>query len=470
MKKVVLFVFILSIILSCDLFEGNHESSLVSIKTEFSSSRGYLTGIKSIDVSVTAPDMNDINLKAEDNTLQLAVPKGIDRTFKVVVYYNEGRVYEGIKTVDISEDNEVVEILLFLVMIDPPSNAFAEVFTSYTEKSSNFINPITETVSIAVNGSGKFLYVLYEDAGYWGFDVFDITQPLTPTHLGTQFTSQSCSKIISYTVDSGLPSEKNYVYLAQNTGNGDSVFVGYDVTDPGVIVSLTITSHPVEIFGLPRDLFFNEDQSLVYMLTDDNTSVFNLADPSSPVFTGYIKGDIANADMELNGKSGFMYTETSNEFFVSGLGYLEKFVEGVVLSNPESFVVVANDGTDVAFDGRYAYVVGSNTSNSNEGFVIVDTFKSNSAERVVSTTPLFYSSSDVVEDLSHKGIALLNNVALIADNGDGLKAYYVYDKKNPVLIDSLGISGSANDVLVVGDYLYVASVSDARVYIIKHYL
>lgn len=461
-----MFLFFISLIFSCTLFD-NPDSCRISIRaTMEDQSRAYDLQVVSVSLTVSASDMNTINFTTSRNSINLSVPKGPKRTFKISVEYSDGRVYEGISTVDLINDNESIDILLSLVILDPPSNVFAETSTSFTKNSVNFMNP--STASIAISSSGNFLYVLYEEPGYNGFDVFDVSQPLLPVHVGFMATPDRCSKIVSFSTDLGLVSERNYVYLALDIGNGASELIGFEVTDPGAITQFTITQPFIS--GSPRDLFFNETQSVIYMLTDDNTSSFSLANPSSPGFINYIQGDIADASRELNGKSGFMYKGAQDEFFASGLGYLERYTDGVVMSQPENYAVVANDGTDISFDGRYVYIVGSSVDDNNNGFVIVDTFKSNPADRIVSSVPLFYSSVDVLAASSHKGIEVYKNIAFISDNAEGLKAYFVYDRSNPTLIDSLSISGGTNDILLSGDYLFVTSISDGKVYIIKHYL
>ena len=241
---------------------------------------------------------------------------------------------------------------------------------------------------------GDYAYVIDVTVG---FEVFDISDPITPVKVG-EYPIYSVNDIDIYVLGSYV-----YVVGVADGSNHSNGFQIVDISDPTTPIKvaeiLTETEWMQSVFV---------SGSYAYITgSSGGLKIFNISNPTTPSSVGqFSDGEWA-----------------SDVFVVGDYAYLECFSQDSNGFDGLKIVDISNS-TDPELIGQYAYV---NT--------IYDYYERN-----------YYVSGSYVY--------------LTERNSDLLEIIDVSDPTDPVKIGQIGDCGGSNDIYVSGSYVYLALGSD----------
>ncbi len=271
-----------------------------------------------------------------------------------------------------------------------------------------------------VDGAEEARYVL---------EIIDLSDPTSPTRLGTYMTP-------AWMWVSGIVVSDNIAYLA-NSESGLQIVDVSDPASPGLLAS-------VGTGGSARCIAVSDGSAYVAN-TDGRLLIFDLSDPGSPVLlSSSLMSKYPNV-LEVSrstlcmsaGKSGLDFIDVSDPVSPRLLASVD------VLGYAENIVV----------SDRVAYV-----ADGGAGLQIIDLSNP--------IAPTVLGAVDTPGNAKH--VVVSGNLACVLDSTPGFRVIDVSDPAAPVLLSSNDMMGessrdlavSGNIAYVVGDDLYFVDISD----------
>ena len=302
----------------------------------------------------------------------------------------------------------------------------------------------------------------YVAAGPLGLRVVDVSNPVAPIIIGTADTPgyagdvavagnycfvadgedlkvvqispnpQIVGSIDPPDVVMGVAASGSYAYVACRSAGLRVI----DVSNPAMPMMVggasTGEAHGVAVAG-----------SFAYVATTNNgLVVVDVSDPTLPLVVGIAQtgrafGVSVAADIAMINDSGAaMWTvDISNP--------LQPAILGVFL--------VPGDAGGIAIAGGHAYVADRENGFDQNALRVFDLSNPRSPEPF---------NEALGGNTRAEGVALVDNLALLAQSSDGLLGFDVSDPSTPSLRWAVDTPGTAVDVVVSGNYAYVADVND----------
>ncbi len=270
----------------------------------------------------------------------------------------------------------------------------------------------TEGNSRSVAIAGDLAYVA---DGANGLQIFNISDPTTPTIIGFYNTSMVAEDVF-VTGDYVLVADQNNGLWVINS------------TNPSTLTVIDFYNTP----GNPRDVFVDGNYAFVadsygglqiLNITDvGDLSVVGFYDTSSAAEGVYIEGDYAFVAYGVDGLVVLDISDLENPTYhgdYDTLGYAR----------------------DIIVDGNHAFL-----ADSDYGLQIIN---------ITDPSNPTLSGTYNTAGFSH-GVFVFGNHAYIADEGNGMVIIDISDVTDPILADSYNTPGSSYDIYVEGNYAYVA--------------
>jgi 6-phosphogluconolactonase (cycloisomerase 2 family) len=266
---------------------------------------------------------------------------------------------------------------------------------------------------------GDYAYVADGD----GLVIFDVTNPSTPTFLGSYSTLPNSS---AYAVTVA----GDYAYIAGSDGR----FSAIDVSDP---TAPTLTWDDVTIVADGTDVVVAGDYAYVVFsqfLTDFGLVVYDISAPTTPVaVTTYDTTGTSGLDIA----GDYLYTVGGGDLII------------IDITNPTTpafvtFLSTPGSASKVVVEGNYAYI-----ADGSGGVQVIDITDP--------TSPAAVGSMPTAGDANELVIA---GDYLYATDGDGLIVADISDPTNPTLVQDLATPGFANGAAVDGEVAYVADLTE----------
>lgn len=299
--------------------------------------------------------------------------------------------------------------------------------------------------------SGDYSYVVTEENGSGAeFYILNISNPASPTLSGSLEIGEDVNHVY---VDG------NYAYLATD-GNSEEL----------IIVDITNKSAPTQagtynIAGNDNALTIYSVGTTVYIGTEEKGSgpEFYIVDASTPAAIlelGSYEIDEDIQDIEVSGNSAYLATALDDKEFV-----ILDITTPATISEEDSFNATGtSDAFNVAYLNNTAYLVRDNGA-TDPDFHILDVDSSSSSTDW--SSPQSAGNADITGNEDANSVFKLGNyIYEVTDEKSGTSAeFYIYDvsiPSAPLLVGSLNIGASVNDVYVVGNYAYLATTSNSQ--------
>jgi putative cell wall-binding protein len=320
--------------------------------------------------------------------------------------------------------------------------------------------------SVEVDGD-----VLYATQATGGLGVYDISDPTSPTPLGS-----TASRADRVAVDG------THAFVARNDTGGDNAVDVVDVSDPTaptVIGSVNLDDDGLSTFSA-SDLDVSGDYVYVSCsgggpITSKDFQLVDVTDPTDPVLVDIV--DVNSNSYSLTAFDGHALVAADRE----GLVAVELWELGV----PERIGTFDTDGTAYALDvcGDLAYIADSGTRltiadiSDPTAPTLVGRIDQNFAARDIEvrsgyayiaasggglevhdvsdpTSPFVAASFDTT--VNAFGIDVQGDIACIADTTGGLEVFDITTPTVPAYLGGTATGDSANKVDVCGSYAYIA--------------
>ena len=262
-------------------------------------------------------------------------------------------------------------------------------------------------ISLFIDGS--YVYT----TGEWGLEIFDISHPAAPLHIGEIPTPGAAEDVFA---------QGRYAYVAD--GEAGVQIIDVQQPDRPQLVttykdSLTYP-HKIQVIGNYAYVAdFNAGLQILDISDVHNPHLVGSYKPNGKTFALYVSGGYAYLN---DGEEGFSILDISNVKIPKLVGSAE--ITG--------YDIVVSDG--------YAYVAGGN-------FAILDV-RAPRAPRII--------AKDIQTPGHVFSICLQEGYIYVADIEGGLSILDVRDVKNPRIIGRHGFTGHALGVAAKGDYVYIA--------------
>jgi hypothetical protein len=317
----------------------------------------------------------------------------------------------------------------------------------------------TPGYALGVTVSGDYAFVADQSSG---LQVIDISNPASPTLLGNYDTPGSAR---------GVTVSGDYAFVADRSSGLQVV----DISNPANPTLLGSYDTPGNAEGVTvsGDHVFVADASSGLLVID-------ISEAASPTLTcnyntpGTARGVAVSGDQTFvaDGDSGLQGIQTSERLNPTLLGSYNTqgfaFAQSVVVSGDNAFVAVWRSGLQVidisnpagpallgnydtpgyaygvAVSGDYAFV-----ADQSSGLQVIDI--SNPA------SPALLGNYDT-PDYAY-GVAVSGDYAFVADNYSGLQVIDISNPASPALLGTYDTPGNALGVAVSGDYAFVADRS-----------
>ena len=116
MRKILFIIIALLLLNTCNLFNSNDNDKVsVALQVTTESRAFNISDIDSINLHISAPDMDDISKTFITNSISVEVPQGDDRLFNLSIIMTDGREFQGSTIIDVKNDTQVVNISVTLV-------------------------------------------------------------------------------------------------------------------------------------------------------------------------------------------------------------------------------------------------------------------------------------------------------------------------------------------------------------------
>lgn len=282
-----------------------------------------------------------------------------------------------------------------------------------------------------------------------GLRIVNASNPYNPVEVGTYATTSDVKSVVSHyhyayirisgigteIIDIGNPASPEQLSVVDIEGiirvflNYPYLFLCFDYGFPK-IVDVSDPYNPEIVGELPQGMISDMDfgDSLAFVVNWRGLTVFNIADPYSPVTVGMIHFNTPVYDVYKSGN--YAYVVGSNFYIVD-------------VSDPTNPVQVSSINTSllisVVVQGDYAYAAGMTALSV---FNIADPFN-----------PYLVSEVNLPQYASN--IYVSDTFAYIADLDGGLRIFDISDPYSP---NEVGYIDTilANDVFVSGGYAYIA--------------
>jgi hypothetical protein len=269
--------------------------------------------------------------------------------------------------------------------------------------------------------SGKYVYLA---DGTSGFQIIDISNPVSPTIIGTYNTSGTAY---------GVYVSGKYAYVADS----DSGLQIIDILNPS---SPTITG-TYNTSGTAYNVYVSGKYAYV---ADDvsGLQIIDISNPASPTLTSTYDTSGTAYGVYVSGKYAYVADDAS------GLQIID-------ISNPANPTLIGTYDTTgsakgVYISGKYAYI-----ADGSSGLQIINI--SNPSSLTLTGT---YDTSG-----SALGVYISNNYAYVADDTSGFQIIDISNPVSPILTGTFDTSGRADEVYVSGKYAYVADgLSGLRIF------
>jgi hypothetical protein len=270
----------------------------------------------------------------------------------------------------------------------------------------------------------------------------------------------------------GVAVEGDYVYIADD----ESGLRVVNVSDP---------AHPVEVGSLPMpgyapfwDVAVQGNYAYIVADWQGGLRVVDVSVPETPTEVGYCGAAVNSRRVAVaanyayvGGLSNFAVVNVSSPVNPFATGFLTAKSTGVVVVGGSAYVAGEWDGLRVVdvsnpyaptqagfldlpgyaweldLEGDYAYV-----ANADHGLRVVDVSNPVAPVEVGFWNPGYYGNpNDAV-----RSVAVAWGHAYVAEQGHGVSMLNVSDPAEPIRAGSYNTSGSAQDVAVDGELVYVA--------------
>ncbi len=272
-------------------------------------------------------------------------------------------------------------------------------------------------VDEAGSGGGTvYLYASLWNSGTYSntLAVFDITDPVAPTHAGT-YTAPD--RIFDFRKSGDL------AYLACD----DAGFRIVDLSDPSAPdeVGSLATAGKVHAVALSGTTVFAGDSQTIFDAID-------ASDPSDPslLWSGDRDGELV--DVAVSGSHAYVVLNPDGLVIASVDDPWDPVAQGSLTTPGEA--------NAVAVSGRYAYL-----ADGSGGLRVIDVFDP--------TAPHIAGSRATTDA---RGVAVAGTTVYVADGSAGLRVISVSNPGSPSIVGTADTPGYAYDVVVSGSYAYVA--------------
>jgi hypothetical protein len=271
--------------------------------------------------------------------------------------------------------------------------------------------------------------------------IVDVTDPTAPAPSGA---------IVTPGFASGVFISGNYAYVADGD-SGLQIISIIDPTNPTVIATYRDT---LEAFN---NVFVLGDYAYVVGLTGTGTGliIINVSDVSNPFFVGQFKDDDAwyhlarFIDVFVSENFAYVGAQGSNYLF----GY-ENF-EIIDVTNPSNPIYMGafSPGSFRAYAHLGIFISGHGFLVGHYGLSIIE-ISDPTSPALIGT----YDTPGLAQNVLVSG-----NYAYIADGDTGLEIVDISTPSNPMPAGSYNTPGSAHDIYISGDYIYVADSSSLQI-------
>ncbi len=279
---------------------------------------------------------------------------------------------------------------------------------------------------------GNYLYVVSGTGGggTYRLNIYDISEQSFSLQ-----TTTACT--LDYT-PTDIVIDGNYAYIAERNNAGTFALQIVDISDKN-----SPLAEKAKIISEISGSFMINDMKIHYgyllLAVEGEILIINLDTVSNP----YLSGRYSNwsvSDFAITAKEGYMYLLANKRqpFFYTLDLTNQALPEALDNGVPMDYGGSAND---VFVDGHYAYIAAGQ-----EGLVIADL-----ADITNPSIEGWYPTSDA------RAVFAASGYCLLADGSDGLYLIDVSDPASPSGIDSLSLSGTPQELLLWGNYIYVSA-------------
>ncbi len=257
-------------------------------------------------------------------------------------------------------------------------------------------------------------------AGYGGFFIIDISDPVSPELVGSYETS------VTDVYVSG-----NYAYLTED-------WEGLHILDISDVANPFLTS-TYEMNGYVYNNFVIQDYAYVCDWIQDY-EIVDISDPYNPLPSGGY-GTPGHA---------YDYFITRNYAYIADGGGGLHIIDISDPSNP-SFVggnVVLWNATGIWVEDDIACI-----SANDYGLRIVDVSNPQEPEQLANYSTISYAYD----------VAIIENRAFVVEAGIGIEVVDISNPTEPLFVEVYDTPGSAQEIITIGRYIYIADVGSLQI-------
>ncbi len=263
----------------------------------------------------------------------------------------------------------------------------------------------------------KTLYATFYE---YGLQVFDVSDPANPVNIGEYLTPRQQA------VDAEIVGD--YAYVADGFGGMEI----YNIANPAKIELVKSFKRPADARAI------DVEGNYAYIAAADSMQIYDISDPANAFWITTYDEDIT-FDQSLDVMDGMAYVGCG----VDGLKIYD--VDPPLDTHKIGQVIPPGMARDVVIEGQYAYV-----ASGAAGLQIIDiSFPDD---------PQITGNGLHIGNLTD-GIFIDGNLCYCADRYTGLHIVDISDPFNPFQLGNIRLKGKASDVVVMGDYAFVAAVS-----------
>jgi hypothetical protein len=308
-----------------------------------------------------------------------------------------------------------------------------------------------------------YAYVVGESD--YSLSIFDISAPLTPTHVASLTGSGPPNYL--FQPSSVCVDDRGYAYV---TTRYDKILTIFDVSDPanpshvGVIGQDDLD--PPHVYAHPWCVFVKGDYAYVVGMQADELLIIDVSDPSSPVQAGFISG--SGSPNYLYGSCG-VFVEGSYAYVTSVYDDALSIFDVSNPAAPTLTAAIVGGGAPNYLEGAYSVFVKDGyayvASWLQDALSIFDV--SNPAAPAHVGVHLGIGDPEAVDERPTSVFVDGNFAYVTNEESDTLTILDVSDPASPTLAASITGAGSPNylngaySVFIEGSYAYVASKYDS---------
>ena len=321
-----------------------------------------------------------------------------------------------------------------------------------------------QTASIVFDGNYAYVAI-----GQQGMNVYDVSNPAAPTFVSTILTGGRAAFVSFGAITIG-GSPKGHVYVSNRDTPGICA-INVSVPSNPVVSGTLVALQPAP--GIAYSPFYLDGKIYVAYGTA-GMRIIDVSSPSNPTLLSTINLGGDSRDVVVNGNYAYVAARDSGVYVVDVTDPASPVkiktiktprARGISISGNKLYVAASDSGMGlidisdpsnasiVSYTGSSVY--GENVTVNGNVAGLTDYGQITFYDVTVPSAPVKKGSTGPLKT-GNEGFKIEGNFAFVPD-GDSLKIFDITDLMSPTLVSKIKTGGYGYNVVVSGDYCYVAS-------------